>query len=886
MKLNYDKAKASGYPVLIRDLPFCCWKYEKRNRKHTKVPFDPKTGRRARADDLSTFGTMEEAETALKGGRYSGIGVSISGGIGCIDLDGCITDDGTLSPEAEKTLALLPNAHAEKSPSGTGLHLFITVPDRFVFDKDTYYVNNRKRGSEIYLPGVTSRFVTLTGNLYRDGSLLTTADELSSFLETFMLRETMKKVAVTIPEGGSVLTDEQVLAKLAAESDKKFIDMYNGNWEDHAPSGDRFNWSHSDADMSLLMKLAFYCRGDMGQMDRLFRASGLMRDKWDRGLGESTYGVVSMTNAINKCSAFYESDHYRTTAAEDFGDIDNLDSRLDKFLSSEHTVGELYENENIILAAYAKISRPGDYEAIRASVRKQSMNMKRYEQEVKAKEEIISRRQAERLERQKIQEAERTYGAEIPDFIYFSRLRESFAVDATKLALYVSENLHYILVQDSVRDTRTKYIYENGVYTVCSDERFKGYIKQFVEDFDPALVRMKDIEEAFRNLSAGLTAVSFDELNADESVVNFKNGLLRLSDMKLLPHTPEIYSTIQLDCEWAGEDSATPVFDKYLDHLTGSDKETQTLLLQFIGAVLSNVRGSRYKKALFLTGAGDTGKSQLKILTERLLGRDNFAAVDISELETQFGASMIYGKRLAGTADMTFMTIRELKMFKTVTGGDNIKMEFKGKTGFSYIYNGLLWFCMNKPPKFGGDNGAWVYDRIILVHCPNVVAPQDQDHELIDKMYEERKGIVYKALVALMETIKNGYRFSESESILAARETYRINNDSVIKFFKTCMEERPVPGSISSRDFETVSLIYQTYMKWCRYNNNGYAKTFDEFKEAYAEYVGLPLDKAIGRRGKGYFLLYHKLTEEGISNMVPPEAGVLDSFGIRYGDAG
>lgn len=67
--------------------------------------------------------------------------------------------------------------------------------------------------------------------------------------------------------------------------------------------------------------------------------------------------------------------------------------------------------------------------------------------------------------------------------------------------------------------------------------------------------------------------------------------------------------------------------------------------------------------------------------------------------------------------------------------------EFKGQQGFEYTYGGLLWFCMNRLPKFGGDDGQWVYDRIMVVECPNVIPKDMQDKTLLDKMYAEREGI-------------------------------------------------------------------------------------------------------------------------------------------------
>lgn len=58
---------------------------------------------------------------------------------------------------------------------------------------------------------------------------------------------------------------------------------------------------------------------------------------------------------------------------------------------------------------------------------------------------------------------------------------------------------------------------------------------------------------------------------------------------------------------------------------------------------------------------------------------------------------------------------------------------------------------MNRLPKFGGDDGEWVYNRIIQVECNNVIPLEKQDKHLLDKLYAERVGIVYKAVMALKQ---------------------------------------------------------------------------------------------------------------------------------------
>ena len=271
-----------------------------------------------------------------------------------------------------------------------------------------------------------------------------------------------------------------------------------------------------------------------------------------------------------------------------------------------------------------------------------------------------------------------------------------------------------------------------------------------------------------------------------------------------------------------------------------------------MGVAISNVQGWRTKKSLFLVGDGNTGKSQLKSLAERLLGKGNFIGIDLSEIEARFGTGAIYGKRLAGSSDMSFMSISELKTFKRISGGDSIFMEFKGQQPFEATFRGLLWFCMNKLPKFSGDTGRWVYDRIMIVDCPNVIPLEQQDKQLLDKMYSEKEGIVQKCVKALQTVIKNGYKFTEPESVLAARAAYQETNSTVITFFEECM--CLWPGGKIGGSCITTGAVHKVYLQWCRANNNGYAKSAKEFRDELAAYHGTTFAEMTTRQhGNTYY---------------------------------
>ena len=262
--------------------------------------------------------TLEKALAAVD--RYDGVIVKVSGNVGFIDIDDCVQADGNLDDCAIRILEMLPDALVEYSPSRKGLHLIFFVPEGFDFDRDEYFVNNKEIHVENYYPGYSNQLMTMTGNLYRDGSMHISLEQLMLFEETFMKRpEQVITASVPVPEGGSILTDEEVFLKASrSPTGQKFVDYYNGEWEKYG--GDNPNWSQSEADLGFCSMLAFYCRGDTEQMDRIFRESGLYRDKWDRHQSGTTYGEMTMRKAISGCKAFYEKG-YHAGADEDFSDL-------------------------------------------------------------------------------------------------------------------------------------------------------------------------------------------------------------------------------------------------------------------------------------------------------------------------------------------------------------------------------------------------------------------------------------------------------------------------------------------------------------------------------------------------------------------------------------
>lgn len=296
---------------------FCCWQYELRDGNKTKVPYTPGTTRKANVKIPATFTAFETAASAT---GYEGIGIRVHGRIVGIDLDHCIVE-GKLLPWAQEIVDRFKTTYIEVSPSGTGIRIFCLLPDGFIYDTQTFYI--KKGDIEVYIPGHTNRFLTITGNAITEGDVTETADALHWLLDTYMRRPTPPTPAVAVP-GESYLSDEEVIAKAsAAKNGEKFRRLWDGDITGYK--------SQSEADAALVATLAFWCSGDKAQMDRLFRQSGLMREKWDTLRGADTYGNISIDKAVARLTDCYKP-IVICTAAEDFGlerlkELDPMDGR-------------------------------------------------------------------------------------------------------------------------------------------------------------------------------------------------------------------------------------------------------------------------------------------------------------------------------------------------------------------------------------------------------------------------------------------------------------------------------------------------------------------------------------------------------------------------------
>ena len=353
------------------------------------------------------------------------------------------------------------------------------------------------------------------------------------------------------------------------------------------------------------------------------------------------------------------------------------------------------------------------------------------------------------------------------------------------------------------------YLYDDGIFRRYEYQELMGKIKEHIPYEDR---KMKDVDTVYRELTTDRSSVKLCEFNAREDLVAFEDGVLNIRTMELLPHSPDYLLTRKLPCKYVKDASLTnaPIFSKFLDDLQRNDPQAIDFILEYMGAIFSNVFGWRYKKMLLLVGPGGSGKSKLRELIVSILGKEHSLSIDLRNLVARFGTYGLMGKRLGGSGDVASVDLEEISVLKDLTGGDDLFAEPKGKDGTSYRYDGFLFFVSNHLPYFRGDRGQHIYQRFQIVRCEQPVPEDQRDPHLLDKMLAEKETIINVCIAHFIGTVHRGYRFIDTEFMQCERDNYQIANNSLFTFVSSCCSR----GGSTKR-----SMFNSIYRLWCDDNN-------------------------------------------------------------------
>ena len=802
---------------LKRSAAFCVWKLEKRNGRPTKIPYNPKTGQMARTNDPSTFADFNSVMKVYAMGGYDGIGFRVSDDIGAIDIDHCIREDGSLNDVAASILGFFSNTYFERSPSGSGLRGFFRLSPDFSYDKTVYYINNRKHGLEVYLPGVTNRFVTVTGDVYREGVIDRDDAALSNTLETLMKRGS--RITNSVIEPASYLDDNGVLSHaMASDSGEKFKALYEGNWEELYDS-------QSDADMAFVSMLAFWCGCVEEQIDRIFRSSGLMRDKWDRRTGDSTYGEITIRNAVSSAQAIYMP--IRDEAISDF---EVIEEDADPDVKVKERVLEFKPDLSFVKLTLEEM---------------QPHVNPRYQHDEIGIGNIFADYY------KPIARFNRDRGVW---YVYDGNIwrPDDEALVVAELAKRLADLLYAFALQIKDEDTRTRYI-------------------KRVQKLQMRKNRRTMVEDA-----KSVHPISHKMFDNNTNLFNCRNGTLNLTTGEFHAHTPTDYITM-LSGVIYNKDATCPRWEQFIGEVMQNDAALARYLQKALGYALT---GDTSLECLFIlygatsrNGKGTTMETFLQIVGD--YGKTSNPEM----LSTKFGSTNASGpsEEIARLSGARFVNISEPEkkitfnaaLVKRMTGNDTLNARFLHENSFDFKPSFKIFINTNYRPNVN-DQILFKSRRIKVIPFNRCFGESEQDHGLkgFFSADENLSGVFNWCLEGCRLFYKEG--MDEPEAVKEAVREYQVESDRIGQFIEAWIEEGETYEVLSSA-------VFKRYTDWCKeYNYN--AENAKNFKTAMEQRFTYARRRPKSGGEKTTLLIGCKLRAEELGAETPDTAALSSEF--------
>lgn len=803
---TYSPPNIDGIPEALKaTVRYCVWKIEERDGQRTKVPYNPRTGGKAMINVPSTFSTFDVAVNAYKASQkkpdpFLGLAICISSNLVVIDIDDCVAPDGSITDFAQDVIDIIGDAYVELSPSGTGLHIFALAPG-FAFDKIRYFFHKAELGLEVYVAGFTNRFMTITGkpfllpNNATDVSQVTTFTDISStlpeLLEEYMQRPPQQQKKPVEPH--SYLSDESVIAKAGAgKQGTKFKQLYTGDFSAYG--------SHSEADMALASILAFWCGCDVEQMDRLYRESGLMREKWDRSQSGSTYGQLTLQKAASSCTEAYNplGSGYGTPD-EDFDAVENSVETTDTPETSPpdtpSTDSPSPESSSLTPAEQRKrdaaiIDFTPAYGSL--TVRLTDLNP---------------------LDGSKYPTTDMGFGQLFADYYkpiarYCPERKLWFVYDgvvwrADEGDMRISEMAKRVI----------RRLHNFGV--LIQNEKSRDAYLEAVKKRQARRGRDMMIKDA-----QSVYPISFKAFDRHPLLFNLKNGTLDLQTLEFREHRPGDMLTkvagLNYDpnaqCpRWnsyvseimQGDDDRSRYIQKALGYTLSGDTSLECLFILY-GATSRNGKGTMMET--YLTIQGDYGRTANP---DMLASKFNNSSSSSGPSED---VARLAGSRFINISEPERKITLNSALTKRLTGNDTITARYLNENSIEFRPSFKIFINTNHLPNIT-DMTLFQSGRIKIIPFNRHFEEEEQDKGL-KKLFRQETN-----LSAIFNWILNGYVLYTLEglempaSVIAATSEYNRESDRFGQFVDECLEEG------EALEVRT-SAVYRVYQQWC--TDNGY----------------------------------------------------------------
>jgi putative DNA primase/helicase len=323
-----------------------------------------------------------------------------------------------------------------------------------------------------------------------------------------------------------------------------------------------------------------------------------------------------------------------------------------------------------------------------------------------------------------------------------------------------------------------------------------------------------------------------------QNLMNFKNCYVDLETLQTYEHSQEFLSTFQLPYDY-DKDAKCEVWLKTIDRIMGGDQYKINLIQEFFGYCFTY--DQRYKKALFMVGVADSGKSTILHAIEQVLGSENYTSLPLENFSrTPHETACLVDKLANIVGELPSNAGKYTEIFKNITGGDSIIINEKRGNIFHYKPYCKMIFSGNDMP-FIEDSSDAIYRRLLFIELLEAIPLSEQDPNLWPKIDSETSGIFNWALEGLKRLNSQGH-FTLSDLLKERIKTLKEENNPLLLFFNEGYVISP-----DDNDYLLVDSLFEDFHRFARSNNLRSNFTKQNFGRELKKLLGPQIDRGFKR---------------------------------------
>lgn len=786
MNIDELKNKYIKIPQELKDMKrwVCYSLVEKSTGEITKVPINPITGKNARCNDENTWTFFNIAISGCVKYKCDGLGFMLGNSIFGIDLDNHPDKDGNvlskeqfdnLSNEFISTL----QSYTELSQSGKGIHILCKgiLPEGRrrkgnveIYDKDRFFVMTGNTSYNYPIINREKEIIPLWEKYVND----TKSDEYYSFSE-YPINNYSNNTNII------ELSDNEVLEKASSSKNSSlFISLMKGDTSSYRDD-------HSSADLALCTILAFWTNKNFNQIDRIFRKSGLMRDKWDQMRGETTYGNLTIRKAIECSNQSYIS--LKKEPIIEKKEINIIENATPTIMNIDEKGMPIFRIKTIYdkypYTDTGNALRFYDYfgELFKWNVTDKVFMFWTGKCWIKDIGEIIIRKYAN-------------------EFINILKSEKKQLMQELK---NIDENANEKELKEIIEAS------QKNINRVSNSSGKDAMIKELKALNDIAIESSKfDMDKYLLNTDSGIVNLKTCE------IIPFDSNLLqsKSTNIKVSYDDPQLWIKFLKDIFFRGEDK---------------EKETQEIIECIQKCIGYTLCGSTREQIMFLLyGNGSNGKSTFTEVIGKIMGDygDSISSDILIQQRTPnnsaiYSLAKLQGKRYLETGETEEGAKLAESLVKRITGGDLITAQFKFGNEFSYKPNFKLWMSTNNKPIIRGtDLGIW--RRIFPFPFLRSFTEKEKNKDLPEQLEQELPMILGWAIKGFQQYQKDG-GIDMPECLKPEYKAYKIKMDIITQFIeKNC--------TIIPNYHTKIQTLFKNYKDWAK-DEADYVMKASKFEE-------------------------------------------------------